>query len=285
MTIHSRAQHRASPRRIGWTGPADRNAVHAVCAAFAGAVLFVLAQPSYGSEQRSQRAELCAFLDKVVASIAENPPFASVRFQDAPGGASCQVGGSDRHEAMGLSNAAWHGYKAIADSWACIWRDARLQNFKPRLKGIKSKKKNALKLSERKQDKIHQDILDAIRRREFGALYDRLDAEQDRLNAERKRIREEYSSRENRLRDEFGESRRALVARARKFVSSVRECVRTEGIRGAWRPFDEEELDIYKGHFISGVWSTSSDTMAKITISEDTEDGLVALEIWKWNGK
>ena len=79
---------------------------------FLALFLAVILQPCYA-------ADLCGFLDKVVASTKEQTPFASVKYLDVPGG-ECRVDDVKGHSSRGLIIISNDG-KSLKESWACFW--------------------------------------------------------------------------------------------------------------------------------------------------------------------
>lgn len=154
----------------------------------AGAVLVVFVQPSHATDA------ICGFLDKVVASAREKPPFASVKYLNIPG-AKCQVADYKRHLTMGIASPQLP--RLERNHWACVWQDHQLRNVNQdwnfrgptRLRMLREEFEN---YSERSSDYY-----------EAKARYDKYRVERKKLLEARQRLRG------------------ILLSRVGKFVSSV----------------------------------------------------------------
>lgn len=245
---------------------------------FSMVLLVVILQPSHA-------ADLCGFLDKVVASTREKTPFASVKYLDVPGG-ECRVDDVKGHGARGLIVIQTVS-KSLKESWACSW------NF--------PKKSESARLldAEANFQQIREQSVEADRvRKKRWRTYERIDVS----NPNYDRFRDEYrraKRNSNRLRDQKRralsrlnrERREVLIAesrdlhsRARKFVSSVYSCTKENKIRGGWGNF-HDKITYKEKRFTYGFWWIYSNSMrvgiaifARFTSQKNRQ---LIIEMWK----
>ena len=185
-------------------------------------LLVILIHPLHGTE-------LCPFLDKVIASIRDKPPFATVRYLDAPGG-KCGVSDAKGHFSRGNLWAVKQENKMLKESWACAWdfsgtasKDPKVSELRARHKAIRSERRMAHR---REMEAFHR-WTDSIIRGENPP--EQLEAEYRNAESEHKRISDLSTDIRRELKRELGRvgkvDRNKLYAQARKFVSAISSCI------------------------------------------------------------
>ena len=168
--------------------------------------------------QSSHASGLCGFLNEVVSSASEKPPFGSVRYLDAPG-AQCLVGSQKALFEAGFSRALKPSYKLFNDSWACIWQKAEIRKITANIPKIKSKMRSHDRyLSRINCRKYYNKERCGKRRSEYRYL-------KAELNNSQQKIEEEYQQ---------------VKTKARKFVHSIQSCTKANKIQGSWPLFNQD---------------------------------------------
>lgn len=231
----------------------------------------------------SHAADLCGFLDRVVASIDEKAPFSSVRYLDAPGG-QCAVTDRKGHSNRGMRNAVPDKDKAVKESWGCIWKlpntpeDDMYQDARAQLKQLRDQVDEAsdrLSRARRKYvEEIDNGIFDGPGKREYRSA--------EREYRSIKKSKERASDRRDHLRDvRFDKASRELHSRTRKFLSSINLCIFEKKIRGKWNIFSDK-IRYSRNTFVEGIWWTSDPSLRnRILVSADVNDRILGIEILK----
>ena len=206
------------------------------------------------SIQPVHATELCPFLDKVVVSVRHKPPFATVKYLDAPGG-KCRVADNAGHSARGILPVKVEGKKS-KESWACIWQfpkmaeNAKILAIRSRLEG-KREELRAAKRNESMRWKIRKKM--DVRHPD----YDRVLALHEDSEEEVKRVRSSIRSIKRGLNGELDrvriEEKGKLYSEARKFVSAISSCIFEKKIRGTWDAF-QDRVNFKHKVFSSGQW-------------------------------
>lgn len=244
------------------------------------------------SIQPIHAAELCPFLDRVVASAGNAPPFATVRYLDAPG-AQCGVAHEAGHKSRGKLVPLLQTWKTkekmLEESWACVWtlpdmasKDSKVLELRTELRGIHEEYRAAIRHEdETSEERSRFDWSDDSRRANRAReLDDAAEAEVKRLGILRRSAIQKLGIEERRVRIV---ERRRVYAEARKFVSSVSACIFNKKVRGSWHPFSNEVKFKHK-IFEWGYWWTATKSLPnakQVGIRVSAVGRQIGIEIWR----
>lgn len=235
----------------------------------AGVVLVISAQSLHA-------ADLCGFLDRVVASMDEKTPFSTVRYLDAPGG-KCAVTNQKGHWKRGMTRAVFDKKKKFEESWGCFWNmpkmqnDADLSRINVELERIRSQFRES-------KDRYWNAKNDCEVYYKSYEICKRVERQHQRLIKSKKqleiKLREKLFERKSRESDE-------LHSRVRKLVFSINSCIVGKKIRGNWNVF-RDNVEFKDKLFFRGYWWTYDPSSSnEILISSDVKIRQLRLEVWR----